>query len=770
LLCLLAVSYVLVVVIVLGAVNGNRISWEEATARLADMPLVPFYNYYFTSETRALASLIFQAALFLPPGILLALGAGAGRPAVGARLAGAASGAFALAIQVERLLHPPQRFDPTDVLIAIAAGIVGYRLTLLFLPRTDTDALPIRGTAKRQAKRSMWPNLGLGWLAIALVFACGGFIARFPVAREGLALALVICLLLVWRRPESWLTILLVLLPTLDLAPWSGRYYLDEFDLFALALFAGAALLLRGGPRARWPTWLALLFGVVVFSGLLSIVRGVLPWPDPSFAELGGYQSPLNALRVGRGIVWACAFLWLLGRTEPEPLGERSRFALGMTAGLLGVGLIVLWERIVFTGPFNFASEYRVAGTFSAISTAGAQIESYLAAATPFAMLLALRGQSTARRIFALAALTLMLYAVAGTASRTAYAGVGVAAGIMSLAWLWSAEGLRRKLAIGLFVPAFVLLGWVLFGGTYVTQRLADIGKDIAQREAHWRLVLDLMDTSLATRALGMGIGQYPPTFLLLAPLDRRPGTFAFRHEGNESFLRLTTGHAVYVDQFVPAKGGARYLLRGQLRAATGTEALLNAALCDKWILYAIDCRDAAVEQRGTGRWERFAVPIDTLGLGRGPPLLRRPIRLSLYNGGPSILEVAHVTVEETQGHNIVENGDFAHGGDHWYFSADDHFPWNIFNLFLEVFFEQGWFGLSAFLALLLAVSCYLVMRLLRGDLLAAAFLSALLGYLVPGLFDSVIDDPRMRLLLLLLLCASVLLTRRLPAPSHALQ
>ena len=186
-----------------------------------------------------------------------------------------------------------------------------------------------------------------------------------------LTLGLIACFWIVYRSPGSWLVILLILLPTLDLAPWSGRYYLDEFDAFALALFVGAAMRLPRTGSVRWPGWLALLFGLFVLSGLIAIGRGMVPWPNQSFLELAGYQSPLNSLRVGRGLVWACLLLWLVGRAEPDPLRERSRFTLGMTAGLSCVGLIVLWERIVFTGPFNFNHEYRVAGTFSAISTAG---------------------------------------------------------------------------------------------------------------------------------------------------------------------------------------------------------------------------------------------------------------------------------------------------------------------------------------------------------------------------------------------------------------
>jgi VanZ family protein len=762
LLWLLALSYVAAIVTVLGVGNGAGISWREATTRLADLPLVPFYNYYYTSETRALASLLFQAALYLAPGILLALGARVPRASIYPWLAGVASGILALAVQVERLLHPPQRFDLTDVIIAIAAGIAGYRLTSLFLHATDGGPPPICGAVERRATSSMWPDLGLGWLAMALVLlACGGFIARFPVAREGLALGLVACFLFVLRRPKSWLTIILVLLPTLDLAPWSGRYYLDEFDVFALALFVGAALLLRGDSAGRWPAWLALIFGMFIFSEAISTARGLLPWPDQSFAELGGYQSPLNALRVARGIVWACAFLWLLGRTEPEPLRESAGFTLGMTAGLFGVGLIVLWERIVFTGPFNFSHEYRVAGTFSAISTAGAQIESYLAAATPFAMLTALRGPGALMRLLGLAALGLMSYAVASTASRSAYAGVALSAGLMTLAWFWSAQGLRRKLLVGLFVPAFTLLAWILVGGTYVTQRLADAGQDLEQRKDHWAFVVNLMDADWTTRLLGMGTGQYPPTFLWKAPVERRPATFAFTRANGETFLRLGAGHAVYVEQFVPVESGRSYTVRGRLRLQSHAEAMLSIALCDKWILYGLDCVDASIVEQGSGGWNSFSTPLVASTLGRGPPFFRRPIKFALYNSGSNVIDVSDVRLDDAQGRNILDNGDFAHAGDRWYFSADDHFPWNIFNLFVEIFFEQGWLGLTSFVGLLAVVLVSLCRRAAQGDLLAAAFLSAVVGFLVPGLFDSVIDDPRMRLLLILLLCASVLLTKR---------
>ena len=68
---------------------------------------------------------------------------------------------------------------------------------------------------------------------------------RFQVAL-GAALLLYLVLLLVFRH--AWLVAIPALLPVLDLAPWTGRFYFDESDLFLLVTL-GAALLHRRDPQ-----------------------------------------------------------------------------------------------------------------------------------------------------------------------------------------------------------------------------------------------------------------------------------------------------------------------------------------------------------------------------------------------------------------------------------------------------------------------------------------------------------------------------------------
>jgi hypothetical protein len=93
-----------------------------------------------------------------------------------------------------------------------------------------------------------------------------------------------------------------------------------------------------------------------------------------------------------------------------------------------------------------------------------------------------------------------------------------------------------------------------------------------------------------------------------------------------------------------------------------------------------------------------------------------------------------------------------------WFFAADSHLPWHIFNLWVQVLFEQGWFGV---LAVAVAVAMSLVRTAIgmwRGDFFAAALLAALCGFLLIGLTESLFDGPRVTTLFFLLVFTGLLL------------
>ena len=89
-------------------------------------------------------------------------------------------------------------------------------------------------------------------------------VADYPLGPHWLGAALLLVCAVLWRWPHSWLLLVPAALPVLDLAPWTGRFFLDEFD----ALLAATLLMQawrgrvrgagRGALRGAARGWLAL--------------------------------------------------------------------------------------------------------------------------------------------------------------------------------------------------------------------------------------------------------------------------------------------------------------------------------------------------------------------------------------------------------------------------------------------------------------------------------------------------------------------------------
>ncbi|HEY1090755.1 MAG TPA: hypothetical protein VGE47_06675, partial [Burkholderiaceae bacterium] len=114
-------------------------------------------------------------------------------------------------------------------------------------------------------------NKGLVALLLCLVAAAVTSL-RFPVYALPLTVLLVVCAGLVWRRPVLALAIVPMALPVLDLAPWSGRFFWDEFDLLCLVCLSVAGWRAAPAParRADTLTMAFVLFGLSL--GLSTVI------------------------------------------------------------------------------------------------------------------------------------------------------------------------------------------------------------------------------------------------------------------------------------------------------------------------------------------------------------------------------------------------------------------------------------------------------------------------------------------------------------------
>ena len=133
---------------------------------------------------------------------------------------------------------------------------------------------------------------------------------------------------------------------------------------------------------------------------------------------------------------------------------------------------------------------------------------------------------------------------------------------------------------------------------------------------------------------------------------------------------------------------------------------------------------------------------------GPAGPLLK--LALATPADGP-VLDVARVSLRDGSGAELLANGDFRVGMDHWFFATDTDPPWHIHSLPVAVWFDQGAFGALAW-ALLVAVALVSALRGWRGAMgLRLAALPAAVAFLVSGALNTLIDEPRF--LMLLLVC-----------------
>jgi hypothetical protein len=293
-------------------------------------------------------------------------------------------------------------------------------------------------------------------------------------------------------------------------------------------------------------------------------------------------------------------------------------------------------------------------------------------------------------------------------------------------------------------------------GGEYFQQRLARIEEDAQTRLAHWSTALAMMEEDLKTKVLGMGLGTFPVTYLYQGPEETLPATYTYATETDNMFLRLGSGGTLYMAQRVAVHNQQRYTLSMDLRSRD-PKFRLEVPLCEKHLLNSFQCKWQRMPVlAGDNQWHHAEIPIDSGDVGSGNRLSRRPVDLSLYNPvSRTIVDIDNVRLIDSSGRDLIRNGDFSKGGDHWFFRTHEHLPWHIKNLWIQLYFEQGWLGLLTFCLLLIPALGKLFIALWKGDMFASTLLASVSGFLAVGLVGSPFDAPRLATLFFMLLLVS---------------
>lgn len=290
--------YVVLVTAINGWMSGNWLNFEQALVKLGETRFLPFYYFYYTSESVALVSLLSNIGTYFPIGLMFWV-ASLSTPrtqkthwsTVGLTAAG-----FATIVEAGKLFLAQKHADPTDVLIAFAAAAGSYVFLYQLMKwglgkktvyahllenreqdtadvdNHDANSQPIQSyssSIERASQKADWDKCnetqfsevvgfrcanptylsGLSeahiehqyevrrigrWVSLCLLAVIAWTLYKYPLGSIALTIFLILYGFLLFRFPFSWLLVLPALLPVMDFTPWTGWFFFDEFDLVVL--------------------------------------------------------------------------------------------------------------------------------------------------------------------------------------------------------------------------------------------------------------------------------------------------------------------------------------------------------------------------------------------------------------------------------------------------------------------------------------------------------------------------------------------------------
>jgi len=620
----------------------------------------------------------------------------------------------------------------------------------------------------------------VAWIAYAsvlLVIICW-FVADFPILWPELAIGFLVYAGCLWRWRWLWLIFLPALLPLFDLAPWSGRFFFDEFDAFVLVTAAVLALH-EAEPNAAVPLPRSLLWalGLLIASYFLSTLARLWPLAPITADSFANYASPYNSLRVAKGFVWSLLLFRPLTQAVASQKNAKLLLGFGFLIGLQGVALVSVYERWLFTGVLTWVTTYRTTASFSSMHTGDGPIDVWLAMTMPFLGLLLIHPRWVRLLPLTAALGILSLYSLLVTESRGPLIAVAIAYGVGLLALL-ATRPLRRRAAAALLfslgvIALIVVATLPILLHSSLAERFKQTREDAQFRLGHWRDALALRTPTASSELFGMGLGSFPAIHQQRSTREPRATRFQFVSEGPDHFLSLWPGQSLYMGQAVTAEQHSTYFFRARVRASD-SDASFTVAWCELWMLSSANCTwDSFPLKSRPGQWLSLTRTIQTNQVGSGRRLagffVARPTRLTFMVGGPSTtrIDVTDLSLKDKDDRELLRNGNFSQGSDNWFWTVDQHLQWHTKNLAVNILFDQGWLGIAAVGFLLWTTLVRLVREISDSNPLSAVFLASLTGFLVSGVAVSTFDQPRLALAFYLLCYTCILPNTTGPQPNQ---
>lgn len=592
----------------------------------------------------------------------------------------------------------------------------------------------------------LYPALA-GLCLVPVVWA----LLEYPLNGWALGAALALYAATLWRRPGLFLFALPIAIPAIDLRLWTGWTLVGETDLVILVTIA--ILLVRSPPApadflpSRWP---AIVLACIAGIWLIAVVVGLASTFGAPHSD-NVFLRPDNALRMAKSLTEALVLLPFIRQRQRTHADAVTRLGWGFAAGLVAVTLIVVAERLLFAGFLDFSTEYRVAGPFSSMRVGGGHIGAYAALALPFSLTLFRRRPRWQGEALALLVCVCGGYTVVVTFARTAYVACAVAMIVTGLAWLRVANLYRFRAVIAGILPLLLVLAGLAATAalTAMQTRVAASALDFVTRQDNWHAGLAARDRGILPTVFGLGLGTYQRAMEMRSPVNR-PSDLVLGRDEAGAFASIRVSSPFFLGQKIsmPPSGSLNLTLR--VRSPDGSN--LGVSVCDKLLLYSDNCTGTQATLPAGGEWTSVQAVVPAAGLGRSAlgGLLHRPVELSVYGQQGRTIDVRDIALTDDNGRPLLVNGNFAHGLDRWIFTDDSHVSWRMLNEYLMLFFETGILGLLSYCALAATALIGAIRAIRTGALEGAAVAGSVTAFLISGMFDNVLEAPRLAALFFL--------------------
>jgi hypothetical protein len=157
---IMALPYLGVLAILIGWLHNQPMSMAEGLNRLNTIHFLPFYYHYYSTEQAALISLMQTTAVYAPIGLGYwgwILGMRHGIYAGSAIIAGILGGFVSFAVEASKLFLSGEHPDPTNILIAIVASAVTYRIAV-WLTKWSAGQRATTARANQARRQSINPG------------------------------------------------------------------------------------------------------------------------------------------------------------------------------------------------------------------------------------------------------------------------------------------------------------------------------------------------------------------------------------------------------------------------------------------------------------------------------------------------------------------------------------------------------------------------------------------------------------------------------------